>query len=272
MATRLILVVTFAWKTPLFGDETSSRHLFEPENAHFWRRDLFSSSFWGKKLTFLATRLFLVVTFARETPLFSDETSSRHLFEPENAHFWRRDLFSSSFWGKKLTFLATRLFLVVTFGRETPLFGDETPFSSSLLHGKLHFLATKLFLVVTFARETPLFSDETSSRHLFEPENAHFWRRDSFSSPLWGKKLTFLATRLFLVVTFARETPLFSDETLSRHLFEPENATFWRRDHFSSPFLGENLVFLAMRRQDEMPNLASINRKLAHIKSHILHK
>ncbi|MEG6533594.1 hypothetical protein [Caldifermentibacillus hisashii] len=122
-------------------------------------------------------------------------------------------------------------------------------------------MATKLFLVVTFARETPLFSDETSSRHLFEPENAHFWRRDLFSSSFWGKKLT-----------FGRETPLFSDETLSRRHFEPENATFWRRDHFSSPFLGENLVFLAMRRQDEMPNLASINRKLAHIKSHILHK
>ncbi|MEN0661301.1 hypothetical protein NST11_18380 [Caldifermentibacillus hisashii] len=77
-----------------------------------------------------------------------------------------------------------------------------------------------------------------------------------------------MATRLFLVVTFARETPLFSDETSSRRHFELENSTFWRRDHFSSPFLGENLVFLAMRRQDEMPNLASINRKLAHKISH----
>ncbi|MDL0421566.1 hypothetical protein QPM05_15935 [Caldibacillus thermoamylovorans] len=81
-----------------------------------------------------------------------------------------------------------------------------------------------------------------------------------------------MATKLFLVVTFARETPLFSDETLSRRHFELENSTFWRRDLFSSTFLDEKHHFLTKRRQDEMPNLASINRKLAHIKSHILHK
>ncbi|MCB5935946.1 hypothetical protein LJB62_13655 [Bacillus sp. DFI.2.34] len=139
----------------------------------------------------MATRPLLVNFFGRETPFFGDETSSRQLFEPENAHFWRRDLFSSSFWGKKLTFLATRLFLVVTFGRETPFFGDET-----------------------------------SSRQLFWAKNTIFWRRDSFSSPLWSKKLTFLATRLFLVVILSRKTPLFGDETLSRRHFELENSTF----------------------------------------------
>jgi hypothetical protein len=133
---------------------------------------------------------------------------------------------------------------------------------------KLHFLATRLFLVTFLSRKTPFFDDETSSRQLFWAKNTIFWRRDSFSSSLWGKKLTFLATRLFLVVILSWKTPLFGDETSSRHLFEPENATFWRRDLFSSPFLGENLVFLAMRRQDEMPNLASINRKLAHKISH----
>ncbi|WP_368986051.1 hypothetical protein NST54_19060 [Caldifermentibacillus hisashii] len=94
-------------------------------------------------------------------------------------------------------------------------------------------MATRLFLVVTFGRETPLFGDETLSRHLFEQENAHFWRRDLFSSSFWGKKLTFLATRLFLVNTLSSEAPYFDDE---------------------------------------ISNLVSINRKLAHIKSHILHK
>ena len=160
----------------------------------------------------MTTRPLLVNFFGRKTPFFGDETLSRRHFGVKNSLFWRRD-----------------------------------SFSSSLLGEKLHFLATKLFLVVTFARETPLFSDETSSRHLFEPENAHFWRRDLFSSSFWGKKLTFLATRLFLVVTFARETPLFSDETLSRRHFGLENSTFWRRDHFSSTFLGEKLHFLTTR-------------------------
>ncbi|WP_041847359.1 hypothetical protein, partial [Caldibacillus thermoamylovorans] len=77
---------------------------------------------------------------------------------------------------------------------------------------------------VTFARETPLFSDETSSRHLFEPENATFWRRDHFSSTFLGEKHYFLTTRLFLVTFLSRKMLVFDDETLSRHLFEPENA------------------------------------------------
>ncbi|MCB5934568.1 hypothetical protein LJB62_06420 [Bacillus sp. DFI.2.34] len=61
MATRLFLVVTFARKTPLFGDETTSRRHFWAGNSIFWRRDLFSSSFRTGKLHFLATRPFLVV-------------------------------------------------------------------------------------------------------------------------------------------------------------------------------------------------------------------
>ncbi|MEK0291943.1 hypothetical protein P5F77_15895 [Caldifermentibacillus hisashii] len=45
MATRLFLVVILSWKTPLFGDETSSRRHFGVKNSLFWRRDSFSSSF-----------------------------------------------------------------------------------------------------------------------------------------------------------------------------------------------------------------------------------
>ncbi|MBU5340894.1 hypothetical protein [Caldifermentibacillus hisashii] len=45
MVTRLILVVVFRRKTLYFGDETTSRRLFEPQNRIFWRRNPFSSSF-----------------------------------------------------------------------------------------------------------------------------------------------------------------------------------------------------------------------------------
>ncbi|WP_368996874.1 hypothetical protein [Caldifermentibacillus hisashii] len=45
MATRPLLVVVLSRKTAFFGDETTSRRLFETENAIFWRRDHFSSSF-----------------------------------------------------------------------------------------------------------------------------------------------------------------------------------------------------------------------------------
>ncbi|WP_404996344.1 hypothetical protein [Caldifermentibacillus hisashii] len=97
-------------------------------------------------------------------------------------------------------------------------------------------MATRLFLVVIFARKTPLFGDETTSRRHFEPRNFIFWRRDHFSSSLLGGKLHFLATRPLLVVTFARKTPFFGDETQSRHHFEVKNALFWRRASNSSPF------------------------------------
>ncbi|MED3643609.1 hypothetical protein P5F75_09425 [Caldifermentibacillus hisashii] len=125
MATRPFLVVTFARETPFFGDETLSRHLFEAENALFWRRNLFSSSFLYGKLHFLATRTLLVVIFARKTPLFGDETLSRRHFCTKDSTFWRRNTFSSSLLGGKLHFLATRPLLVVIFVRETPFFGDE---------------------------------------------------------------------------------------------------------------------------------------------------
>ncbi|MEC5272030.1 hypothetical protein [Caldifermentibacillus hisashii] len=144
----------------------------------------------------MATRPFLVVFFARETPFFGDEALSRRHFELRNPTFWRRD-----------------------------------PFSSSFLHGKPYFLATRSFLVVFFARETLFFGDETLSRRLFEPENPLFWRRGPFSSSSLHGKPYFLTTRPFLVVTFARETPFFGDETPSRRLFEPENPIFWRRNH-----------------------------------------
>ncbi|WP_368986049.1 hypothetical protein NST54_19055 [Caldifermentibacillus hisashii] len=165
MTTRLFLVTFLSRKTPFFDDETSSRQLFWAKNTIFWRRDSFSSSLLGEKLHFLATRLFLVGTLSRKTHFFDDGTLSRHLFEPENATFWRRDHFSSPFLGEK--------------------------------H---HFLTTRLFLVTFLSRKTPFFDDETTSRQLFWAKNTIFWRRDSFSSPLWGKKLTFLATRPLLVV------------------------------------------------------------------------
>ncbi|MEC5272443.1 hypothetical protein [Caldifermentibacillus hisashii] len=137
----------------------------------------------------MATRPFLVVILSRETPFFGDETISRRRFEPRNPFFWRRDHFSSSFLGRKLLFLATRLFLVIIFDRKTPFFGDEP-----------------------------------ESRHHFKPKNTIFWRRDHFSSSFLGRKLLFLATRLFLVTILRRKLLVFSDETLSRHHFEAKNA------------------------------------------------
>ncbi len=75
-----VLVVIFVRKSPLFGDETRSRRLFETENAIFWRRDPFSSSFLCGNLHFLATRPFLVVILWRKTPFFGDDTRSRRHF------------------------------------------------------------------------------------------------------------------------------------------------------------------------------------------------
>ncbi|WP_161522387.1 hypothetical protein [Caldibacillus thermoamylovorans] len=45
MATKLILVAILRREMLYFGDETLSRHHFEPEIAPFWRRDPFSSPF-----------------------------------------------------------------------------------------------------------------------------------------------------------------------------------------------------------------------------------
>ncbi|MEK0287175.1 hypothetical protein NSS91_04375 [Caldifermentibacillus hisashii] len=147
MATKPFLVVVLRRETPFFGDETLSRRRFEAGNSLFWRRDPFSSSFLGRKLLFLATRLFLVTILRRKSLVFSDETFSRRRFCAGNSFFWRRDPFSSSFLGRKL-----------------------------------HFLATRPFLVVVLRQETPFFGDETISRRRFEARNSLFWRRDSFSS------------------------------------------------------------------------------------------
>ncbi|MCM3055599.1 MULTISPECIES: hypothetical protein [Bacillaceae] len=97
MTTRPILVAILSQKTPFFGGETYSRRHFEAENPIFWRRNLFSSPFCGRKLYFLATRPILVAILRRKIPFFGDETYSRHHFELENPIFWRRNLFSSPF-------------------------------------------------------------------------------------------------------------------------------------------------------------------------------
>ncbi len=232
-----------------FGVDTLSRRRFCAEISTFWRRHPFSSSFLYGNLHFLATRLFLVVVFAPETPFFGDETPSRRLFCAENSLFWRRHPFSSSLLGGKLHFLATKLVLVVFFRLEMLFFGDETrsrrhfcaeisffwrrnSFSSSFWGRKRYFLATKLVLVVFFVwkcyflvtrpflvvflrRKTHFFGDEITSRRRFWTENSLFWRRHPFSSSFWGGKLTFLATTLILVAFFAPEPPLFGDETFS---------------------------------------------------------
>ncbi|WP_152641371.1 hypothetical protein [Caldibacillus thermoamylovorans] len=97
MATRPLLVVVLSRKTAFFGDETTSRRLFEAGNSLFGRRDHFSSSFCAGKPHFLAARPLLVVVLCHETSLFGDETTSRRRFEARKLLFWRRDHFSSSF-------------------------------------------------------------------------------------------------------------------------------------------------------------------------------
>jgi hypothetical protein len=93
----------------------------------------------------------------RENYFFGDETTSRRRFVPGNLTFWRRDHFSSPF-----------------------------------LTVKPRFLATRSFLVVFLCRETSFFGDETTSRRLFVPGNLTFWRRDHFSSLIFGKALPIL--------------------------------------------------------------------------------
>ncbi|MEL3956277.1 hypothetical protein NST17_03490 [Caldifermentibacillus hisashii] len=97
-------------------------------------------------------------------------------------------------------------------------------------------MATRLFLVVILSRETPFFGDEALSLRHFKPRNPIFWRRAAFSSPFWGEKVMFLATRPNLVTILSRETPFFGDETFSRRRFGVRKSCFWRRSAFSSPF------------------------------------
>ncbi|WP_269919283.1 hypothetical protein [Caldifermentibacillus hisashii] len=87
MATKLILVAILRREMLFFDDETLSRHHFEPEIALFWRRDPFSSPFWGDKCYFLTTRPFLVTILNRKLLLFGGETPSRHHFKAGNAIF-----------------------------------------------------------------------------------------------------------------------------------------------------------------------------------------
>ncbi|WP_368993538.1 hypothetical protein NSQ45_17565 [Caldifermentibacillus hisashii] len=59
-----------------------------------------------------------------------------------------------------------------------------------------------------------------------------------------SERRSILATKSVLAVILSRETPFFDDEIRSRHLFEVKNARFWRRDPFSSLFLGGNYSIL----------------------------
>ncbi|MCM3798323.1 hypothetical protein M4A92_06580 [Caldibacillus thermoamylovorans] len=65
-------------------------------------------------------------------------------------------------------------------------------------------MTTRLVLVTILGRETLFFDDETCSRRRFDLKNALFWRRASFSSPFWGEKHYFLATRIKLVTILGR--------------------------------------------------------------------
>ncbi|MCM3056490.1 hypothetical protein [Caldibacillus thermoamylovorans] len=133
-----------------------------------------SSPYLGENLLFLTTGLFLVTFLSRKMPLFGDETTSRRHFGVKNSLFWRRDSFSSSLLLGKLHFLATRPLLVVTFGRETPLFDDETLSRRHFWARNSTFWRRDTFLVVTFAWKTPLFGDETLSRRHFCSGNSTF--------------------------------------------------------------------------------------------------
>ncbi|WP_396234471.1 hypothetical protein [Caldifermentibacillus hisashii] len=53
-------------------------------------------------------------------------------------------------------------------------------------------MATRPLLVVVLSRKTAFFGDETTSRRRFEPRNLTFWRRDPFSSLIFGKALPIL--------------------------------------------------------------------------------
>ncbi|WP_368986493.1 hypothetical protein NST54_03430 [Caldifermentibacillus hisashii] len=97
MATRLNLVTILSRETPFFGDEPLSLRHFKPRNPIFWRRALFSSSFLGQKVMFLATSPNLVTILRSESRVFGDEPRSRRHFEPGNPIFWRRNPFSSPF-------------------------------------------------------------------------------------------------------------------------------------------------------------------------------
>ena len=123
---------------------------------------------------------------------------------------------------------------------------DERP-ARPVWREKHLILATRPFLVTILSRKLLVFDDETLSRHHFGAENARFWRRDLFSSPLWAGNCSFLTTRPFLVTILSRKLLVFDDETLPRHHFEAKIASFWRRDPFSSPLWAGNCSILATK-------------------------
>jgi len=125
LTTKRILVANLGRGMLFFGDETESRHQFEEKKANFWWRNRISSSFWGRKGPILTTKRILVANLRREMLFFDDEAESRHQFEVKNAQFWRRNAFSSPFWGKKRPILTTKRILVANLRREMLFFGDE---------------------------------------------------------------------------------------------------------------------------------------------------
>ncbi|WP_368975314.1 hypothetical protein NST61_01690 [Caldifermentibacillus hisashii] len=60
MTTKPNLVAILGRRKPIFDDETYSRRQFGERNAVFWRRNPFSSPFWGGECSILATRPVLV--------------------------------------------------------------------------------------------------------------------------------------------------------------------------------------------------------------------
>ncbi|MEK0285863.1 hypothetical protein [Caldifermentibacillus hisashii] len=90
--------------------------------------------------------------------------------------------------------MATSLFLVTVFGRETSFFGDEASSRHHFEAGNAQFLTTKRLLVANLGRETLIFGDDPLSRHRFWSGNFIFWRRGQFSLLI----LTELSTIKFL--------------------------------------------------------------------------
>ncbi|WP_346200498.1 hypothetical protein NSQ96_02790 [Caldifermentibacillus hisashii] len=75
-----LLVVNFERKMFYFGDEPGSRHRFRLRKLLFWRRDPFSSPFFGEKSSILTTSPVLVTNLGRKMLNFDDEACSRHRF------------------------------------------------------------------------------------------------------------------------------------------------------------------------------------------------
>ncbi|MEL3956201.1 hypothetical protein NST17_03100 [Caldifermentibacillus hisashii] len=108
-----------------FGDEPDSRHRFRLRKLLFWRRDPFSSPFFGEKSSILTTSPVLVTNLGRKMLNFDDEPGSRHRFRLRKLLFWRRDPFSSPFSVEKASILTTSPILVANLRLEMLNFDDE---------------------------------------------------------------------------------------------------------------------------------------------------